>query len=89
MDVETHFILIGDFISDMLHKLHNGESEYGKRLQRILNSCELRNIRNNPAYIIDKPESFIDLVITCQPSNTHNSSSELRNGSRYILVGVV
>ena len=73
MDVETHIIRIGDFISDIPH---NGESEYGKRLQRILNSCELKNNRNNPTCIIDELESLIDFVITCQPSNTHNSSNE-------------
>ena len=72
-DVETHIILIGDFISDVLHKPDNGESEYGKRLQRILNSCELKNIRNNATCIIDKPESLIDLVITWLLINTHNS----------------
>ena len=70
-----NIILVGDLNSDMLHKLNNSESEYGKRLRRILRSCGLKNIINSPTRITAHSKSLIDLVITSQPSKIQTSGS--------------
>ena len=59
----------------MLHKSNNSESEYGKRLRRILRSCGLKNIMNGPTRITAHSKSLIDLVITSQPSKLQTSDS--------------
>ena len=68
-------ILVGDLNCDMLHKPNNSESEYGKRLRRILCSCGLKNIINSPTRITANSKSLIDLVITSQPSKIQTSGS--------------
>ena len=70
-----NIIVVGDFNSDMLHKPNNSESEYGKRLRRILCSCGLKNIINSPTRVTANSKSLIDLVITNQPSKTQTSGS--------------
>lgn len=70
-----NIILVGDLNCDMLHKPSNGESEYGKRLRRILCSHGLKNIINSPTRITANSKSLIDLVITSQPSKIQTSGS--------------
>ena len=68
-------ILVGDLNCDMLHKPSNGESEYGKRLRRILCSYGLKNIISSPTRITANSKSLIDLLITSQPSKIQTSGS--------------
>ena len=70
-----NIILVGNFNCDLLPKSHNSESDYGKRLQRILNNCGLKNIINSPTSVTATSKSLIDLVITSQPSKTKISGS--------------
>ncbi|KAL9980683.1 hypothetical protein ACROYT_G009301 [Oculina patagonica] len=70
-----NIILVGDLNCDMLHKPSNAESEYGKRLRRILCSYGLKNIINSPTRITATSKSLIDLVITSQPSKIQTSGS--------------
>lgn len=70
-----NIILIGDFNCDMMRNSDNSESDNGKRLLRIINSCGLTNIINTPTRITANSKSLIDLVITSQPSKTYISGS--------------
>lgn len=84
-----NMILVGDLNCDMLHKPNNSESEYGKRLRRMLCSCGLKNIINSPTRITANSKSLIDLVITSQPSKIQTSGSiDLGISDHHIIFAV-
>ena len=70
-----HIILLGDFNSDMLKGSSKTESQYGKRLKRIISSFGLKNIMSCPSRVRLTSESLIDLIITNQPAKVKNSGA--------------
>ena len=70
-----NIILLGDFNSDMLKGSSKTESQYGKRLKRIISSFGLKNIMSCPSRVTLTSESLIDLIITSQPAKVKNSGA--------------
>ena len=70
-----NIILSGDFNSDMLKGSSKTESQYGKRLKRIISSFGLKNIMSCPSRVTLTSKSLIDLVITSQPAKVKNSGA--------------
>jgi hypothetical protein len=70
-----NIILLGDFNADMLKGSSNTESQYGKRLKRIISSFGLKNIISCPTRITPTSKSLIDLVITNQPAKVKTSGA--------------
>ena len=70
-----NIILLGDFNSDMLKGSSKTESQYGKRLKRIISSFGLKNIMSCPSRVTLTSKSLIDLIITSQPAKVKNSGA--------------
>ena len=70
-----NIILLGDFNSDMLKGSSKTESQYGKRLKRIISSFGLKNIMSCPSRVTLTLKSLIDLIITNQPAKVKNSGA--------------
>lgn len=71
-------ILLGDFNSDMLKGSSNTESQYGKRLERIISSFGLKNIISCLSRITltrCTSKSLTDLIITSQPAEVKTSGA--------------
>ena len=58
---KKNIILLGDFNSDLLTK--NTNNQHGRKLERILQAFDLKNIIKEPTHIISTTETLIDLVI--------------------------
>ena len=59
----------------MLKGSSKTESQYGKRLKRIISSFGLKNIMSCPSRVTLTSESLIDLIITSQPAKVKNSGA--------------
>ena len=70
-----NIILLGDFNSDMLKGSSKTESQYRKRLKRIISSFGLKNIMSCPSRVTLTSKSLIDLIITSQPAKVKNSGA--------------
>ena len=59
----------------MLKGSSKTESQYGKRLKRIISSFGLKNIMSSPSRVTLTSKSLIDLIITNQPAKVKNSGA--------------
>ena len=84
-----NIILLGDFNSDVLKGSSKTESQYGKRLKRIISSFYLKNIMSCPSRVTLTSKSLIDLIITSQPAKVKNSGAIDLGISDYNLVFAV
>ena len=63
-----NIVILGDLNSDLLMKGKSKEYKYlGRRLLKILNLYDLKNVINQPTQIAEKTQTIIDVIIASSP----------------------